>query len=307
MPEENNFEEAMGLLKTGRRKEASRIFLQLYQQTTNNRFKLQILDPLITALDPTQENKKLIDLCSDGIDLAAVLGFSDLQAHFMGRKADFLVNKLSVYQYHRACLKLAPGWIEFSTESDKKKHEFLTKKIEELEIEIDRLLGDAFKLGEAIGNKKISAFILMSKASVESSRYFQYKMDYLRVPWKAKIALLLNRLGYESTLIFGFKHSQVLKGYIRSCIADYNNAAKLLEEINDDGARFAYYNLAVHLKSTYRFRMAKKCLRKAKAIAERNRDSQLLARIKALEASIMAKNRDVPNYIEGETRKEIVI
>lgn len=33
----------------------------------------------------------------------------------------------------------------------------------------------------------------------------------------------------------------------------------------------------------------------------------LIAKAEALEKSIKTKNRDIPNYLEGETREEIVV
>ena len=175
--------------------------------------------------------------------------------------------------------------IEFSTEADKNTHETLTKKIEGTEAEVDQLLADAFRLAEGADNKKVLAFVLMSRASLESSRYMQYKMDFIRGILKAKIWLLLHRLGYEIPILFGFKHFRVLKAYVNSFTGDYLKAARLFEEIDDDGAGFAYYNLAVHLRSAYSFSRAKNYLRKAKTIANRHKNALLAANIKALEIS----------------------
>ena len=292
---------------SGRRKEASAALLPLYQRTTKNGFKIQIIDALLSALDPILENQRLIDMASEGARLAGELGATDVRAHFMSRRADFLMAKISSYHYQCANLKLAPGWIEFSTEVDRNNYEILARKKNELEIEIEQLLNEALALAERTGNKKVLAFILMSRASVQSSRYIQYKMDSMRSTWKAKIWLLLHRMGYEVPILFGFKYSRVLKSYVSSFTGDYRRAAKLFEEIDDDGAGYAYFDLAVNLKSSYHFRKAKKSLRKAENIAKKYNNELMAAKIKDLAKSIKARNRDVPDYLKGEKREEIVV
>jgi hypothetical protein len=307
MSKENDFKKAMSLLMSGRRKEAAAVMLPLYQQATKREFKIQIIDALLSAIDPILENQRLIDMASEGAKLACELGATDLQAHFISRRADFLMVKVSSYHYQCANLKLAPGWIEFSTEADRKNYEMLAMKKNELEIEIDHQLNEALALSERTGNKKVLAFILMSRASIQSSRYIQYKMDSLRRTRKAKVWLLLHKMGCEFPIVFGFKYSKVLKSYIKSFTADYLRAAKLFEEIDDDGAGYAYFDLAVQLKSSYLFSKAIKSLRKAKTIAKKYNNELMAAKIKDLEKSIKARNRDVPDYLKGEKREEIVV
>jgi hypothetical protein len=128
----------------------------------------------------------------------------------------------------------------------------------------------------------------------------------MRGNWKAKVWLLLHRMGYDVPILFGFKHSQVLKTYVNSFTADYLRAAKLFEEIDDDGAGYAYFDLAVNFKSSYHFRKAKKSLRKAETIAKKYNNELMAAKIKDLAKSIKARNRDVPDYLKGEKREEIV-
>lgn len=302
MSEKNDYKKAISLLMAGRRKEASTALLELHQRTTKKGFKIQLIDALFSALDSIKENQKLIDISSEGIKLASELRIPDLQAHFMGRRADFLVNRVSFYQYQRSNLKLTPGWIEFSTEADKRSYEELTAEIERLEKEIDQLLTEAISIAERVDSKKTLGFILMSKASVESSRYLHYKMEYMRGIFKAKVWLLLHRWGFEIPILFGLKHYKTLKGYVDSFTANYLRAAKLFEEIGDDGEGFAYYNLAVNLKTAYKFRQANNYLYRAKIIAEKHGNALLNSKIKELEKSIKARNKDIPNYLEGETR-----
>lgn len=307
MSEEDEFKKAMSLLMSGKRKEASAALLPLYQEATKKEFKIRVIDALLSAMDTILENQRLIDMASEGANLAGELGATDFRAHFMSRKADFLMAKSSFCHYQCANLKLAPGWIEFSTEADRNNYEILAKINNELELEIDQLLNEALTLAERMDNKKVLAFILMSRASVQSSNYIQYKMDSMRGTWKAKGWLLLHRMGHEIPILFGFKHSQALKTYVNSFTGDYLRAAKLFEEIDDDGAGYAYFDLAVALKSSYHFRKANKFLRRAETIAKKYNNELMAAKIKDLAKSIKARNRDVPDYLRGEKREGIVV
>ena len=310
MPEESDFEKAMNVLMSGQRKQASVLLQQLYQQTLEKEEKIQIIDALLTTLNPIEDTQQLIMLSSEGIKLTNELGILDMQAHFMGRMAEFLMGKITLFQYQRTNLKLAPGWIGFSTEADKSKYEVLTETIKKLEEEVDQLLINASTVAESIGNKKVLAFILLSEASIEGLCYSQYKMECIQGSWRTKTWMLLRILrkwGYEVPVLFGFKHYKTLKMYVSSITLIYLKAARLLEEINDDGAGFAYFNLAVHLKTAYKFRQAQKYLHKAKIIAAKNGNGLLSTQINILEKLIKARNRDTPNYLEGETREEIVV
>jgi len=77
---------------------------------------------------------------------------------------------------------------------------------------------------------------------------------------------------------------------------------QLFEDINDPMAATAYHNLANDLKSAYRFRAAKKYLAKGKVVALKHNDQEMLRRIGLMEKEIAAKNRNIPDYLNGETR-----
>jgi len=304
MPEENSYKKALGLLMSGRRKEASTELLRLYHYITDNSLRLQLIDALLTALDPKKENHTLIDLSSEGIKLSEEQKSLDLRAHFMSRKAEFLANKSAFLHLRRAELKLAPGWLGFSIEADKNNYESLTAEIQSLEKETDKLLSDAMMIATSAGNKKTLAFVLISKGYVESSRYLDYKLKCISVPWKSKVRLILNKWGLEIPLLFGLNHHKRLKAYIESFTKSYLEGAKLLEEIDDPYAGYAFRDLSISLKMAYKFRQAKSCLRKAKVLARKHNDAFLSAQISQLERSIKARNRDVPNYLNGETRRD---
>jgi len=164
------------------------------------------------------------------------------------------------------------------------------------------LLSDAVMVAMLTGNKKVLGFVFMSKGFVEGSHYLDYKVKCINLPWKSKVRLLLNKQGLEIPLFFGFMHYRRLKTYIDSFTKSHLEAARLLEEIDDATAGRAYYDLAAQLKTAFKFYRARNYLRKAKIIAERHNDTVLGAQIRELKKSIKARNRDIPNYLEGETR-----
>lgn len=108
---------------------------------------------------------------------------------------------------------------------------------------------------------------------------------------------------FEYLLTFWNGDAQKLNAYFNSFTSCFLRAARLFEEIGDSLAGHAYHNLAIYLKSTYRFRAAKGYLAKARIIALKHNDAALMRLLDALEGSIKAKNRDIPDYLSGETRE----
>ncbi len=304
MSEENELQTAMNLAASGKRKESATRLLGLYRRAVKPTSKLQLIDALLSVLDPVKENTSLVDLSTEGISLAGQLKFTDVQAHFMARKADFLMSKCAIPQYERHNLKLSPGWLEFSTEADKVRYEDLTAETEKHEKEISILLSNAVKLAEESGEKRVLAYVLMSKASVESLQYLQYKMDC--IPGNRKITRWARLLpGFDLAHCFTFDREQKnkLNNYVTAFTRDSLRAAQLFEDIDDVNAGYVYHNLANALKNAYKFRVAKRYLAKAKSAAQKYEDGLLSQRVEEMERAIKARNKDIPNYLEGETRE----
>src|SRR3989338_8170802 len=127
MPEKNRLQNAINLIIEGRRKEAVAELLALEKVITDKNLRIQLIDTMLSALDPVKENAKLIELSDEAI---TITDNKNLQAFFMSRKADFLMGKITFLLYDRTNLKLSPGWIEFSIEADKREYEALTMEIE---------------------------------------------------------------------------------------------------------------------------------------------------------------------------------
>jgi len=302
------FAEAIKLIGAGKRKEAVAILLVLYQKTSDDYLKLSVIDALLNSMDPIYDNSKLIEIIDESIKIANKLQELSYKAYFMGRKAEVLRHKNIKWEYQRKNLKLAPGWFGFSTLSDKEQFEKLTKNIENNNREIEKLISKALLLAERSGNPTVVAYVLTSKGSVASGQYFDLQMKCIIenpqvVRWFR--FQLIRRLILKYAWLLGKENRSNLRKTMASIIVDYLRAANIYEKMNDIKAGYAYYNLANHLRSTYSFRKAKKYLKKAEYIANSFDELRLQMQIKILEKSIKAKNKDVPNYLNGEEREEL--
>jgi hypothetical protein len=305
MSERNDLKKAMDLAIQGKRGDARTLVLSLEPHIKEPRLRLHLIDVALSVLDSVKDNATKALLSDEGARIAQALGRADLQAHFMAKMADFAMLQVGMWHHDQSMLKLAPRWFQFATETDKNEYESLTTLIGRSEMEIDALLSRAVALSEKSGDKKIQASVLMSMGSIESARYLRFKMDCMRGV-RAKIWSRFDFARYpffEYLLTVWNGDAKKLNAYVKSFTNRFLKAARLSEEIDDVLAGYAYHNLAIHLKSAYRFGAARRCLAKARAIALKHNDAALLLKLNALEGYIKAKNRDIPDYLSGETRE----
>lgn len=304
MSERDEVEKAMELAMRGSRSDARDIVLRLEPRIKEPNLRLRLIHVAQSVLSNVKDNAKKTTLSVEGAKIAEAIGRTDLQGHFMATTADLMMLQVSLLHHSRSMLKIAPRWFEFATEADKNEHESLTTLIEQRESEIDTLLSQAVSHSERSGDKKIQASVLMSMGSIESQRYQQYKMDCMRGV-RAKLWTMFEFMHYpffEYLLTFWNGDDQKLNAHLKSFTTSFLTAARLASEIDDPLAGYAYYNLAVHLKSTYRFGAAKRHLATARILALKHNDAALIEQLEALEKYIKRKNRDIPDYLSGETR-----
>ena len=305
MSERDDVEKAMELAMQGSRSDARDMVLRLEPRIKEPSLRLQLIDVAQSVLNNVSDNAKKVDLSVEGARIAKAIGRTDLQSHFMAITADLMMIQVALLHHSRSMLKIAPRWFEFATEADKNEHTSLTALIEQHEREIDTLLSQAVSHSERSGNKKIQASVLMSMGSIESQRYQRYKMDCMRGV-RAKLWTMFEFMHYpffEYLLTFWNGDGQKLNAHFKSFTTSFLKAARLANEIGDPLAGHAYYNLAVHLKSAYRFGAAKRRLAKARIFALKHNDAALIEQLEALEKYIKQKNRDIPDYLSGETRE----
>lgn len=305
MSAEDKLKNILVLVAQGRRREASFEILLLEKEITNKNLRIQLIDAAQSALDPVENNELLIRLCSEAIQISKDYNRNDLRAVFMSRKADFLEGKINFLHYEQQNLKLSPGWLEFSTERDRNNYNEITKEINKIDDEINSLLDNALRLSVALKIKDIIARVLMSTADIDGARYLYKKSDMLRGGLYVKAWLKLRFMRYpffENTFILSSERKAELKKLLTSCRSNYLKSAQLFEELNDPMSGYVYHNLANSLNSAYRFGEAKKYINKASISAEKFNDDLLKKSIETLLKTLKSKNRDVPDYVHGETR-----
>jgi len=305
MAESDELREIARLAMSGRRAEARTAILKLEPRVKDPQLRLELIDVASSVLNDVKDNAKKALLSLEGARIAARMGLPGLQAHFMAKSAEVAIYQVAIWHHRRSMLDLPPDWFQFATEADMTEHKSLTTLIDKVEGEIDSRLSQAKIQAEQSGDKRVQASVLMSTGTIESARYLQFKMNCMR-GFRAKIWSHFEIARYplfEYALTFWNRDAQKLNDHVKAFTNSFLEAARLSEEMNDSLAGYAYFNLAVHLRSTYRFGACKKYAAKARFVATKHNDTALLSQLPALEETIKAKNRDIPDYLAGETRK----
>lgn len=294
MSKRNELNRAVKLTREGKYSEARDAILRLEPDIRDPQMRVLLIDIAMNALHNVQDNLKKTELSLEGAQISESIGRIDYQAHFLGRAADFIMFRIGFLYGKRKGIKLTPGWFGYATEAEKNEYDSLTQLISQLDAQVDDILSKAIALSKLIGDKRAQASVLMSLGSVEATRYLRYKMDCIG-GIRAKLWSRFELFRYpffEYVLNFWSGDSKKLAAYVRAFKKCFLESGGLYEEINDPLAGGPYYNLALHLKSSYRFRSAKKYLEKANALALRYNDTALRMQIQALRKSIKLKNRD---------------
>ena len=133
------------------------------------------------------------------------------------------------------------------------------------------------------------------------------KVEYLKAPIRVPRVLmpLLRPYRLDDFVLFTKKERRTMADSLRQCEASYLASAEESRKDSDESSiAYVYFNLANELRTAFRFHRAKKYLRLAKQIAERQNEQRLLPRITLLEKRIRQRNRNTPNFLAGE-RSEI--
>jgi hypothetical protein len=308
MSVKSRLQKAKELVNIGEYKIASKELLSLDSKIKDTNLRLELIDACLAALDHVNENKKLISLCKEGEKLSSSIQRQDLTAFFMGRRADLITMQSTFLWHEKKNLKLMPEWIEFATIREQERYKKLSEKIKKNEDEVDNLFEKSIKIATDINKPEILARILMSRASVMSTRYLSEKNKNINGRLKQKLWLNLNFLRYpffENILFIPWSKKSKLKNIYNSYFNDFIKSAEIFEKLKDPMSGYAYCNLANNLTTTYKFKLANKYLKKADHIAERYSDQALKKRIVILKQKIKEKNRDIPDYTNGESRDNL--
>lgn len=215
-------------------------------------------------------------------------------------------------KYGQHNLKLLPQrWINFSTERDQAEYSHVTQAIDDKEHEVDNLISEATKLADLTNDKIIQAYVAMSVGDVHQSRYMNLKMDAIpgrstRAKWWLRLKPL-RQGGLENYLFFNLQEIRALRNHLSRVKRSLLRAAELFRAINDPREAHAFYNLANHLRISFKFRQAINYHKHARVVAQKHNQQLLLKQIDELTKIVISRNKNVPNYLEGETRKEVTL
>lgn len=309
MPTDEQIEKAVNyaasLVNSGRNDEAVKILDIVYPITTDKPIKLKIIDAYLSGLDSIDNYERLLSLCDEGIAISKELVISSFEAYFMSMKAGFLLIKTTILDHHLKNLKLTPGWLGFSLEVEKDQYKTLLQKYRIADKEIDTLLENALLV---VDDKDIDTKgrILTKKGEVANSKYLVQLSDYLRSGKLLKLWLKYTflRHPFYQPLFFSRAARKKLKQQFNLMTENFLAAARMYQDGESYLEGVAYYNLANNLRTAFLFKKANKYLGMADSIAQKHNDKLTILKIKDLRESIKLKNKDVPNYIEGERRKK---
>lgn len=302
--DEEQFAGAETLWASGRVKAAAAAHLDLSRKAQSAELRLRSALVLIERLNPAWNAEVILEACSTGLAMATKLGDNGTKAYLMGMRAKNLAIIAASLTEARKSLRLAPGWIGFSLESDESKHKSLSEQIDKIDEEIDQSAQNAQK---ASPDQATLGHVLMSVANISIQRYMGLKSDRLRtsVRLPSFIRERLRAWALDEYLWYSSADRQAMRNHLRECEERYNEATSAFRSANDElNVAYAYYATANDLRSANRFRKATRYLNQAEAIARRHNDEQLANRIPVLRERIRQQNKNIPNYLAGEGRPD---
>ena len=140
----------------------------------------------------------------------------------------------------------------------------------------------------------------MMSGQIYGDMYLTEKIRKMKNP---KLYIFLSKFHLDDFYMRFFEGNREISNYIDKSEELLLEASQIFESLGDKTNQgYAFFNLANQLRTARKFRKAKKYLEKAAAIAREKNDIPLLESIKILEISIKCKNKDTPDYLNGEKR-----
>lgn len=303
MTEAEALKTVQSLIAAGRKEEALPALWKLRGSKDLN-VKLQAGLALIVALNRLTQNDKLLEVIDDTIPVASALGDRDVQTYLVGKKAEFLSNRLSSLLFQQRSLTLASGvfeWIDFSLEEDKAEFAKIAAERTALEKEISSLEKEILVAVEFSDNHYMRGHIFAALGEVFFSRYLDSHLDHAprgRLKTIVTNLYLIRRWHLDKLIGYSRRDRQQLTRLWKNCVAFYKKAIAEFQAVNDGAdVAFALSGLSVKFAITFRFRLARRYLKQAKELARSTSEASLLASIDELETRIKDKNKHPRNYV----------
>lgn len=287
--DEVKLKEALDCYSQGNVEDCIKLSEDVYQNTGDKFQKLQAINFLTCSLKKPNCNKRLIELCDEGMQLSLDLKRHDILATYMAFKAECLTYRCSVLFYKIRNLKMSPGWKSFALESEKKLHDNFVAKRDKHKKEADGLISKAVEIAENIGDKMILARVLRSKALICGENRLVLQMERIRES-KAYLFFLNNFNLKFDFLLVNKKGIKKITNEQRDILL---RAADLVKQC-DNNQELAYilFSLVSEMLVAGRTGEARKYLAEAKVLAHTLGEKILINQAELLEDSIQNKKSD---------------
>lgn len=306
MPESQELKNALNFIASGQKEKALPLLWKLYT-SKNSGIKLTAGMNLLTVLDLTTENKKLLDVTDETIELASAMGKKDIRIYLLSKKAIFVYNDLTYLTSRQRNLNLAAGvfhWIDFSLEKDQKEYEAIIAQKDTYKKEISSLEADVLASIQSIEDHNLRGHIFMSLGEISFTRFLNDQLDLMicgRLRSKIINYYFVRRWNLNILLGFDRNAQRKIRKSRKMCISYFEKSIKEFKvghhEIN---LAYAFYNLAAKFTLMYCFSKARRYLNKARQLAEMRDEKALLVKINELGPRIKDKYKDSNNYVREQ-------
>ncbi|MFA4995708.1 MAG: hypothetical protein WC536_01040 [Patescibacteria group bacterium] len=286
MSEEDKFSQAEAMIVVGHKEEAAKMFLDIFNSSSNVVMRLNCGLELNRSLDPVRDTEQLLVITNETIRLSNRLVDKDIKAIALCYKGLLSLHKKlrSIDRMKR--IKLSPEWFEFSLEREQVEYETLEQELSDLEENATQSLKEA----EGIADKTKDSALMSTVYSMIGQAYGYRSME-LRYNKIGKNGLqhwlIEKRLEH---LLYNRKDKKGLKLLHKEADKFFLKAISISEENNDLPEKaLALYNYANQLRTMYRYREARKYLNLSKEIAIKIPDKQLLENIDTMDDRIKTK------------------
>jgi len=304
MSEEQEINKARELIANNNFNEASEILWKLYQ-SSNKKIKLDSILALLVVLDRFTENEKLLEIVDVGLNILLEFDARGTKTYLIAEKISMLLTKLGLITYRHKNLKLSANvfkWINFSTEKEKNEFDIIEKEKQKIKKEVANLEGIILNYINISNDHYVRGNIYSKIGDCYTQKSSSAKFDAIiggKYRYKIANIYFLRRWNIDKWIVYDNNGRKKIKNYWEKCIYYYNMAIfefsageKYIE------LAYTYYNIAVQYMVTFRFRKARKFLKKSFDLAKKYNEVQLLSKIELLKKRIVNKNRNIKNYVE---------
>ncbi len=286
----DNYKTAIALYEDGKHADCLQLLLKGYEHVRGSQLKIAYLQTMVILIDPVFKIDGLFTLCNEGIRIAGEINETASLAYFQMKKAYFCVLKIFLQLSVKKEVILAPDRMNFSLESDKDLHDAMISGISSLEQQSEELVS----LVETTSDKEnldLQAHIHSILGDVYGTKASIYMLEHLR---HSKILNYFGKFGLKLRHVLPLKEKVELQALSDRCIREFLLSVDYYKKNNDTvGAACAYSSISNNIRLLGYYRKAKQYLALSKQVSSAK---SILGKRTDLEASVMNKDKDIPDY-----------